>query len=67
MDGYSINLNFNQNLFIVAAQQAFEVINRAYKVLSNDITRKKCLDVYEEAKGRTDHMVTNEFCPNIKK
>lgn len=42
------------------AQQAFEVINRAYKVLSNDITRKKCLDVYEEAKDRTDHMIAEK-------
>lgn len=39
------------------AQQAFEVINRAWKILENDLTRKKCLDVYEEAKDRTDHMV----------
>lgn len=39
------------------AQQAFEVINRAWKILENDMTRKKCLDVYEEAKDRTDHMV----------
>lgn len=39
------------------AQQAFDVVNRAYKVLSNDVTRKKCLDVYEEAKDRTDHRV----------
>lgn len=39
------------------AQQAFEIINRAWKTLENDVTRKKCLDVYEEAKDRTDHMV----------
>lgn len=39
------------------AQKAFEVVNRAYKVLSNEVTRKKCLEVYEEAKDRTDHMV----------
>lgn len=42
------------------AQVAFEIINRAWKTLENDITRKKCLDVYEEAKERTDHMV-NQF------
>lgn len=46
----------NQNN-IEQAQQAFDVVNRAYKVLGNEITRKKCLDVYEEAKDRTDHMV----------
>lgn len=39
------------------AQEAFEVINRAWKILENDMTRKRCLDVYEEAKDRTDHMV----------
>jgi DnaJ homolog subfamily C member 8 len=36
------------------AQTAFEIINRAWKILENDVTRKKCLAVYEEAKERTD-------------
>lgn len=39
------------------AQQAFEVINRAWKTLESDDSRKKCLDIVEEAKGRTDIMV----------
>lgn len=39
------------------AQQAFEVVNKAYKALENEVTRKKCLDVYQEAKDRTDLMV----------
>lgn len=39
------------------AQQAFEIINRAWKTLENDETRQKCMDVIEEAKGRTDLMV----------
>lgn len=39
------------------AQQAFEIINRAWKTLENEDTRKKCLDIYEEAKERTDHMI----------
>lgn len=39
---------------IERAQTAFEIINRAWKILENDVTRKKCLDVYEEAKERTD-------------
>lgn len=39
------------------AQQAFEIVNRAWKTLENDDTRKKCLDICEEAKERTDHMV----------
>lgn len=39
------------------AQQAFEIINRAWKTLENEETRKKCLDIYEEAKERTDHMI----------
>lgn len=43
---------------IERAQQAFEIINRAWKTLENEVTRKKCLDVYEEAKDRTDHMVS---------
>ncbi|XP_039300404.1 dnaJ homolog subfamily C member 8-like [Nilaparvata lugens] len=39
------------------AQQAFEIISKAWKTLENDDTRKKCLDVIEEAKARTDHMI----------
>lgn len=36
---------------------AFDIVARSWKILENDLTRKKCLEVYEEAKGRTDHMV----------
>lgn len=39
------------------AQLAFEAVNKAWKTLENEVTRKKCLDIYEEAKDRTDHMV----------
>lgn len=39
------------------AQLAFDVINKAWKSLENEVTRKQCLEVYEEAKDRTDHMV----------
>ncbi|XP_054747446.1 dnaJ homolog subfamily C member 8 [Anastrepha obliqua] len=42
------------------AQTAFDIINRAWKALENDVTRKKCLDVYEEAKERTDHMIAEK-------
>lgn len=40
------------------AQQAFEIINKAWKTLENEDSRKKCLDIVEEAKGRTDLMVS---------
>lgn len=39
------------------AQQAFEIINKAWKTLENEETRKKCMYIVEEAKERTDHMV----------
>lgn len=42
------------------AQQAFEVINRAYKVLENEVTRKRCLEVYEEATDRTDMLIAEK-------
>lgn len=42
------------------AQQAFEIINKAWKTLENEDSRKKCLDIVEEAKGRTDLMVSVE-------
>lgn len=43
------------------AQMAFDVIAKAWKTLENEVTRKKCLDVYEEAKDRTDHMVSSDI------
>uniref|UniRef100_R4G5E9 Putative molecular chaperone dnaj superfamily n=3 Tax=Rhodnius TaxID=13248 RepID=R4G5E9_RHOPR len=39
------------------AQQAFEIVNKAWKTLENDDSRKKCMDVIEEARGRTDLMI----------
>lgn len=39
------------------AQQAFEAVNKAWKTLENEETRKKCMDIIEEAVGRTDLMV----------
>lgn len=45
---------------IERAQSAFEIINRAWKILENDVTRKKCLDVYEEAKERTDLLIAEK-------
>ncbi|XP_041971100.1 dnaJ homolog subfamily C member 8 [Aricia agestis] len=39
------------------AQQAFEIVNRSWKILENEDTRAKCLDVYQEAKERTEHMI----------
>lgn len=46
------------------AQLAFEAVNKAWKTLENEVTRKRCLDIYEEAKDRTDHMVrTNLNAP----
>lgn len=40
------------------AQNAFEAVNRAWRILEAEITRKKCMDLYEEAKERTDLMVS---------
>ncbi|KAF7987721.1 hypothetical protein HCN44_003584 [Aphidius gifuensis] len=42
------------------AQQAFEIVNRAWKTLENEETRAKCMDVIEEAKARTDHMIAEK-------
>lgn len=39
------------------AEQAFEVVNKAWKALEDEKLRKKCLDIYEEAKERTEAMV----------
>lgn len=40
------------------AQNAFEAVNRAWKILEADITRKRCMELYEEAKERTNLMVS---------
>jgi len=40
------------------AQMAFDIVSRSWKILENELTRKRCLEVYEEAKGRTDQMVS---------
>ncbi|GLG94795.1 hypothetical protein R5R35_014822 [Gryllus longicercus] len=42
------------------SQQAFEIINKAWKTLENEETRTKCLDVIEEAKARTDQMIAEK-------
>ncbi|XP_028127936.1 dnaJ homolog subfamily C member 8 [Diabrotica virgifera virgifera] len=42
------------------AQQAFEAVNKAWKTLENEDTRKKCMDIIEEAVGRTDLMLTEK-------
>ncbi|KAK4881084.1 hypothetical protein RN001_004403 [Aquatica leii] len=42
------------------AQQAFEVVNRAWKTLENEDSRQKCMGIIEEAKGRTDIMLSEK-------
>ncbi|KAJ8930775.1 hypothetical protein NQ314_016386, partial [Rhamnusium bicolor] len=42
------------------AQQAFEAVNKAWKTLESEETRKKCLDIIEEAVGRTDIMLAEK-------
>ncbi|XP_033215443.1 dnaJ homolog subfamily C member 8 [Belonocnema kinseyi] len=42
------------------AQQAFEIVNKAWKTLECEETRAKCMDVIEEAKARTDHMIAEK-------
>ncbi|XP_014678036.1 PREDICTED: dnaJ homolog subfamily C member 8-like [Priapulus caudatus] len=39
------------------AQQAFEIVNKAWKTLENEELYKRCLAVIEEAKEMTKHMV----------
>lgn len=36
------------------AQLAFEAVSKAWKELENDVTRNKCLELYEEAKQKLD-------------
>lgn len=39
------------------SQQAFDIVNKAYKCLEDDAQRAKALEIVEEAKGRTDMMI----------
>ncbi|KAG5670498.1 hypothetical protein PVAND_000758 [Polypedilum vanderplanki] len=42
------------------AQTAFEIVNKAWKILENDVTRTKCLSLYEEAQQRTDILIAEK-------
>ncbi|KAB0800925.1 hypothetical protein PPYR_05279 [Photinus pyralis] len=42
------------------SQQAFEVVSRAWKTLESEDSRQKCMDIIEEAKGRTDLMLVEK-------
>ncbi|XP_014213651.1 dnaJ homolog subfamily C member 8 [Copidosoma floridanum] len=42
------------------SQLAFEIVNKAWKTLESEETRAKCMDVVEEAKARTDHMIAEK-------
>lgn len=42
------------------AEKAFEIINKAWKLLENEGTRKRCLEIYEEARQKTDMMISEK-------
>lgn len=39
------------------AEKAFEIVNKAWKVIESDETRNKCLAIVNEAKERTDYAI----------
>ncbi|XP_063706905.1 dnaJ homolog subfamily C member 8-like [Culicoides brevitarsis] len=48
------------------AKDAFDIVNRSWKILENEVSRKKCMDIYEEAKDRTDMMIAAKRKKNKK-
>lgn len=42
------------------AQAAFQVINSAWKILENENTRKRCLEIVEEAKGILENNIAEK-------
>lgn len=42
------------------AETAFEIICKAWKIIENEETRKRCLDIIEEAKERTNLMISEK-------
>lgn len=48
------------------AKDAFDIVNRSWKILESEISRKKCLEIYEEAKDRTDMMIAAKRKKNKK-
>ncbi|XP_065207836.1 dnaJ homolog subfamily C member 8 [Planococcus citri] len=42
------------------AERAFEIVCKAWKIIENEETRKKCLDIVEEAKERTNLMISEK-------
>lgn len=49
--------NHTQHVDIIDVSD-FLVINRAWKILENEKTRKRCLEIVAEATGMTDLAVT---------
>lgn len=42
------------------AQKAFEVVCKAWNIIENEESRNKCLQIIEEAKERTDLMISEK-------
>lgn len=42
------------------ANNAFETVNRAWRTIDNDESRKKCLEIIQEAKDMTEFMVVEK-------
>jgi len=42
------------------ANNAFETVNRAWRTIDNDESRKKCLEIIQEAKDMTEFMITEK-------
>lgn len=42
------------------ANNAFETVNRAWRTINNDESRKKCLEIIQEAKDMTEFMVVEK-------
>lgn len=42
------------------ANNAFETVNRAWRTIDNDESRKKCLEIIQEAKDMTEFMVAEK-------
>ena len=40
------------------AQKAFEAVNKAYKTLNNEEGFKRCQEIVDEAKNKTDELVS---------
>lgn len=43
-----------------STKSSFEIVNKAWRTLENEDTRRKCMEVFQEARQRTDYVIAKK-------